>query len=76
MEENRAVRVDRMRGSGGEFGFGLNEVGGDCFLMCGLIVIDRKQGADMTEQEWMECADPTPMREFVRDKVSDRKMHL
>jgi hypothetical protein len=30
----------------------------------------------MTEQEWMKCADPTSMLEFLRGKASDRKLRL
>jgi hypothetical protein len=30
----------------------------------------------VTEQEWLECKDPMPMLEFVRGKVSDRKLRL
>jgi hypothetical protein len=30
----------------------------------------------MTEAEWLACADPTPMLEFLRDRVSARKMRL
>jgi hypothetical protein len=30
----------------------------------------------MTEQEWLECAEPTPMLEFLRGQVSDRKLRL
>jgi hypothetical protein len=30
----------------------------------------------MTEADWNACADPTPMLEFLRGKVSDRKMRL
>ncbi len=30
----------------------------------------------MTEQEWLECAEPTPMLDFVRGKVSDRQLRL
>jgi hypothetical protein len=30
----------------------------------------------MTEAEWLMCADPTPMLEFVKDRTSDRKAKL
>lgn len=30
----------------------------------------------MTEEEWMACADPTPMVNYLRNKVSDRKLRL
>src|SRR5262249_4592729 len=30
----------------------------------------------MTEAEWLTCADPAPMLEFLRDKASDRKLRL
>jgi hypothetical protein len=30
----------------------------------------------MTEAEWLTCADPTPMLEFLREKASDRKLRL
>jgi hypothetical protein len=30
----------------------------------------------MTEAEWLECTDPTPMLEFLREKASDRKLRL
>jgi hypothetical protein len=30
----------------------------------------------MTEQEWVGCADPKPMLEFLRGKVSERKLRL
>lgn len=30
----------------------------------------------MTEVEWLECADPSPMLEFLGSKASDRKLRL
>lgn len=30
----------------------------------------------MTEQEWLEASDPRPMLDFLRGKVSDRKLRL
>src|SRR5438128_79092 len=30
----------------------------------------------MTEAEWLACADPRPMLEFLRSKVSERKLRL
>jgi len=30
----------------------------------------------MTEQEWLNCTDPTPMLEFLRGKASHRKLRL
>jgi hypothetical protein len=30
----------------------------------------------MTETEWLAATDPTPMLEFLRDRVSDRKLKL
>lgn len=30
----------------------------------------------MTEAEWLECNDPTPMLEFLRGKATDRKLRL
>ena len=30
----------------------------------------------MTEQEWVDCTDPTPMLEFLWGKTSDRKLRL
>jgi hypothetical protein len=37
---------------------------------------DVREGVAMTESEWMECTDPIPMVEFLRGKVSDRKLRL
>jgi hypothetical protein len=33
-------------------------------------------GMPMMEREWLECADPTPMLEFLGCKASDRKLRL
>jgi hypothetical protein len=30
----------------------------------------------MSESEWLECADPTPMLECLRDRASERKLRL
>ena len=30
----------------------------------------------MTEQEWLECADPKPMLKFLTSKASERKLQL
>jgi hypothetical protein len=30
----------------------------------------------MTEQQWLECTNPTPMLEFLKGKASDRKLKL
>ena len=30
----------------------------------------------MTEKEWLECTDPTPMLDFLFGKVSNRKARL
>jgi hypothetical protein len=30
----------------------------------------------MTEEEWLACADPTPMLKFLRGRASDRKLRL
>jgi hypothetical protein len=30
----------------------------------------------MTEAEWIDCADPTPMLEFLRGRASERKLLL
>jgi hypothetical protein len=30
----------------------------------------------VTEQEWSDCTDPTPMLEFLRGKAGDRKLRL
>jgi hypothetical protein len=34
------------------------------------------EGERMTESEWLACADPTPMLEFLRARASDRKLRL
>jgi hypothetical protein len=33
-------------------------------------------GATVSEEEWLACADPVPMLDFLRGKVSDRKLRL
>jgi hypothetical protein len=38
--------------------------------------LDHERAATMTEAEWLECADPTPMLAFLRGKASDRKQRL
>jgi hypothetical protein len=35
-----------------------------------------EKDAGMTEQEWLECADPQPMLDFLIGKAGDRKMRL
>jgi hypothetical protein len=37
---------------------------------------ERKGVTTVTEAEWLGCTDPTPMLEFLRRKVSDRKLRL
>jgi hypothetical protein len=34
------------------------------------------EGDEMTEEEWLNATDPTPMLRFLRDKASDRKFRL
>jgi hypothetical protein len=34
------------------------------------------EGGAVTEAEWLACADPTPMLEFLRGKASERKLRL
>jgi len=34
------------------------------------------EGKAMTEKEWLECADPSLMLQFMRGRVSDRKLRL
>ena len=34
------------------------------------------RGEAMTETEWMECTDPTPMLEFLHGRANDRKLRL
>src|SRR5262249_56109039 len=34
------------------------------------------EGEAMTEAEWLACKDLQPMREFLRGKVSERKLRL
>src|SRR5947208_15232515 len=33
-------------------------------------------GRPMTEAEWLACEEPTPRLEFLKGKVSDRKLRL
>src|SRR5262249_51841547 len=36
----------------------------------------RSRGPAMTEAEWLACASPVPMLEFIRGKTSERKLRL
>src|SRR5438270_415736 len=56
----------------------MNEVvrwlGGSVVTICCEPLVEKDAG--MTEQEWLECADPTPMLDFLHSKASDRKLRL
>ena len=36
----------------------------------------KSQGNPVTEAEWLACANPSPMLEFLRDKASERKLRV
>lgn len=38
--------------------------------------MDDDEAAAMNEKEWLECTNPTPMIEFLNEKVSARKLRL
>jgi hypothetical protein len=42
----------------------------------GVSYASRREEVGMTEAEWIACNDPKPMLEFVRGKLSDRKLRL
>ena len=48
----------------------------DLLLLRRCAILAAEEGMPMTEAEWLACNHPRPMLEFLRGKVSDRKLRL